>query len=56
MVVQGPCKPPCLGGPEIRADAKSLTPNQKKKRRQKLAKLGAAQQVQLDVIVCARAG
>ena len=47
MLLRGPCEPPCRGGPEVPSDAKSLTPNQKKKRRQKLAKLGAGQQVQL---------
>lgn len=51
MIVHGLCKPPCSGGSEIRTDAKSLTPNQKKKRRQKLAKLGG-KQVRLDAKGC----
>lgn len=54
MVLQSPDKPPCPGVLQVLAEAKSLTPNQKKKRRQKLAKLGAKHQVRADAKVGCR--
>ena len=48
MVLQSSHEPPCPGDLQVVSEAKSLTPNQKKKRRQKLAKLGAKHQVQAD--------
>ena len=54
MILQSPYEPPCPGDLQVLTEAKSLTPNHKKKRRQKLAKLGAKHQVQADAKVNCR--